>query len=63
MLTKKEKNLDSRSGWWRQILRKDKENILMRATRSFVFQAGQPDHVKTAYEEALGIKMENGKPT
>ena len=50
------------NGYPREML-EDKENILMRATRSFVFQAGQPDHVKTAYEEALGIKMENGKPT
>ena len=37
----------------------DKENIFMRATRNFVFQAGQPDHVKAAYEEALGIKMDD----
>jgi hypothetical protein len=30
----------------------------MRATRNFVFQAGQPEHIKTAYEAALGIKMD-----
>jgi hypothetical protein len=35
----------------------------MRATRNFVFQAGQPDHIKAAYEEALGIKMDEGNRT
>ena len=45
------------NGYPRELL-EDKENIFMRATRNFVFQAGQPDHVKTAYEEALGIKMD-----
>jgi 5,5'-dehydrodivanillate O-demethylase oxygenase subunit len=49
-------------GYPREML-EDKENILMRATRSFVFQAGQPDHVKEAYEKALGIKMEDGRRT
>ena len=46
------------NGYPREML-EDKDNILMRATRSFVFQAGQPDHVRSAYEEALGIKMDD----
>ena len=47
-------------GYSRESL-EDKDNIMMRATRNFVFQAGQPAHVKAAYEEALGIKMEDNK--
>ena len=50
------------NGYPREML-EDKENILMRATRNFVFQAGQPDHIKAAYEEALGIKMDEGNRT
>lgn len=37
----------------------DPDNILMRATRNFVFQAGQPDRVRAAYEKAMGFKMED----
>ncbi len=37
----------------------DETSILTRATKRFVFQAGQPSEVKDAYEAAMGFRMED----
>jgi 5,5'-dehydrodivanillate O-demethylase oxygenase subunit len=44
-------------GLTRQELEK-KGNVEGAAARRFIFQAGQPDHVRRAYEDAMGITMD-----
>jgi 5,5'-dehydrodivanillate O-demethylase len=47
------------NGYPREML-EDTTSPLMRSKRQFIFQAGQPPHVKAAYEEVMGIRVDEG---